>query len=62
MHGCKAADKPGFPQDTGAHAVKISENFQEDPIVAASFTEERIVPWLKQLAAASWTLRFPRKK
>jgi hypothetical protein len=38
MLGCKAADKPGFPQDTGAHAVKISENFHEDPIVAASFT------------------------
>jgi hypothetical protein len=38
MCGCKAADKTGFPQDTGAHAVKISENFHEDLIVAASFT------------------------
>jgi hypothetical protein len=38
MCGCKAADKPGFPQDIEAHAVKISENFHEDPIVAASFT------------------------
>jgi hypothetical protein len=62
MCGRKMAGKPGFPQDTGAHAVETSDYYHEDPIVAESFTEERIVPWLKQLAAASWIWRFPRKK
>jgi hypothetical protein len=51
-----------FRQDTGAHAVETSKYFHEDPIVARSFAEERIVPWLKQPAAASWTWRFLRKK
>lgn len=52
----------GFPRDTRVHAVETSEYFHEYPIVARSFTEEKIVPWLKQLAAASWIWRFPRKK
>jgi hypothetical protein len=52
----------GFPRNNGPHAVKLSERFHEDPIVAKSFTEEKIVPWLKQPAAASWIWRFPRKK
>src|SRR5580704_1446913 len=60
--GRKAANKLGFPQDIRAYAAETSKYFHNDPIVAASFIWERIVPWLKQPAAASWIWRFPRKK
>jgi hypothetical protein len=62
MCGREVAVKLGFPQDAGTHAVEISEYFHEHPNAAGSFFQERIVPWLKQLAAASSIWRFPRKK
>jgi hypothetical protein len=37
MCGRKMAVRLGFPQDTRAHAVEISENFHEDLNAAASF-------------------------